>query len=363
MIMAESDQADIRIRVTKPNGPVALALAERGMRIIPIEEDEGDVDRYLLSECLAIERRTGSSLLGGIMDKTLFTSAIYLRENFDLPVLILEGEVNYEYTAFNPQAVRGALASMVTVYGMSVLSTPDVEETAALIAMLAQQEQVGVPEISLIPKRKAMDLPDMQRRVVEMLPGCGMVTARDLLAHFGSVRRIMNAGQAELQEVRGIGPKKAAEMVRVLNAEYETLDTERQLEDAIQAEQGLLFEMHVELLDRQHYIFTQDGERQFVDLVFVDGQENTLYLVELKRGKLTAEHEAQLRGYLDGAQHSQILKEYLDSGAGLQGILATVKAGGYEPLSEDIRALIVDRERAIQVLKRLRDERLSRGVG
>jgi len=35
----------------------------------------------------------GSSFLQGIVDKTLFTSAIYLSENFSNPIAIIEGEV------------------------------------------------------------------------------------------------------------------------------------------------------------------------------------------------------------------------------------------------------------------------------
>ena len=108
-----------------------------------------------------MDRRTRPSLLNGIMDKTLFTSAIYLREQFTLPVLIVEDEVDYGYRGFDPQAVRGALSSMVLEYGLSVLSTRDLDETVHMLVMMARQEQVGIPKISLIPKRKATSLADM----------------------------------------------------------------------------------------------------------------------------------------------------------------------------------------------------------
>jgi len=161
------DLSSVTVSTTKPKGKVAQMLAEMGIRIAPIEEDEGDVDRYVLSKRLAVERRTGSGFLKGIMEKTLFTSAIYLREHFQIPVLIVEGEVNYEYSMFDPQAIRGALSSLMILYGLSVLATPDPAETVALIAMMARQEQIGIPEISLIPKRRATDLADQQRRIVE----------------------------------------------------------------------------------------------------------------------------------------------------------------------------------------------------
>jgi ERCC4-type nuclease len=336
-------------------------LAEMGITILSLEEeeDEGNVDRYVLSQRLAVERRTGSGFLRGIVDKTLFTSAIYLREHFEIPVLIVEGQVNYTYTSFSSQAVRGALSSMMLVYGVSVLSTPGVEETVALITMMARQEHVGVPEISLVPKRKVADLADMQRRIVEMLPGCGMVMARELLQHFGSVKRIVNAAEAELRSVRGIGAKNAADMVRVLNAEYKAVDTEKQLEDAIEVEPELLFDRPVVLLERQHQILADHGERLIVDMVFWNDETGELFLVELKRGRLTRDHEEQLRRYLDFADRSPRLRPFLEKGAELRGILATVADCEFTPRAPDVTIRVVDRERTIQVLKRLRDRRFS----
>jgi len=353
------DLSVLTISVTKLKGKPAAMLAEMGITVVPIEEYEGNIDRYILSERLAIERRTGSGFLRGIMEKTLFTSAIYLREHFNIPILIVEGEVNYEYTMFDPQAVRGALSSMMLLYGVNVLSTPNIEETVNLIVMMARQEQIGIRDISLIPKRKATDLADMQRRVIEMLPGCGMVMARDLLQYFGSVERIVNATEEEFRGVRGIGAKKAAEIYKVLNAEYEAVDTERNLEDVLEVAPELLFKQPVTLLDRQHYIYTEEKERHIVDLVFLDSEEDDLILVELKRGKLTSEHYAQIRRYLDNAHKSKLLLSFLEKGMALRGILATVEECKFKPKSDDVSVCIVDKKRTIEVLRKLRNQRLE----
>lgn len=334
-------------------------LAEMGICIVPIEGDEGDVDRYILSKRLAVERRTGGSFLNGIKDKTLFTSAIYLREHFQIPVLIVEDDEAHEYSMFNPQAVRGALSSMMILYGVSVLATPDVDETVALIAMMARQEQIGIPEISLIPKRKAVDLPGLQRRVVEMLPGCGRVMARELLQHFGSVRRIADATEDELRSVRGIGAKTAREIVKVVAADYEAVDTEKNLEDAIEAVPELLFPQPAALLARQHLIYTDAKDRHIVDMVFLDPAANELILVELKRGRLIADHVLQLRRYLDHAAQSKLLRGLIGKGATLRGILATVEPCELDPEDPDAAVQIVDRDLVIEVLKELRRLRLN----
>ncbi len=345
---------------TQPRGQPALELAGLGIELRAIEDDEGPVDRYVFGPQLAAERRTPSTFLLGIQDKTLFTSAIYLREQFETAVLIVEGRFDYEATGFHPQAIRGALSAMVVAYGISILSTVDVEETVQLLAMFARHTQIGVPEISLVPKRKAVDPADLQRRVVEMLPGCGRVAARDLLQHFGSVRRIVEATPAELQQVRGIGKQRAEEIHAVLHDDYEAVDTEQNLEDAIEADPHLLLPGPVMLVARQHRFATATGDRNVVDLVFFDSAANALVLVELKHGTLTVEHEAQVRRYLDTARESPLLAGYLDRGAGLRGVLATASACVYVPTSPDIQAVVVNRRAVIEVLKRLRAQRLAR---
>jgi ERCC4-type nuclease len=374
MASSKSDLSALTIWTTKPKSKLAVRLAGMGIEMLPLEQDAGNVDRYVLSERAALERRTSSAFLRGIQDKTLFASAIHLREQYEIAALIVEGQMDSfrlgekPRSAFHPQAVRGALSSMLVAYGLTVLSTPDIQETAALIAMMARHVQVGVPEISLSPKRKATELADLQRRVVEMLPGCGIALARDLLQAFGSIKEIVNATQADLRSMRGVGAKRAAEIYDVLHAEYRSVDTERNLEDAIEAAPALLFgpsfaPKRFVLLARQHHIYTEDRERHIVDLVFADQTANELILVELKRGRLTPEHERQLQRYLDHARESPLLHAVLESGASMRGMLATVEGTAphqpFRPKSPRISAHVVDRQAAIDVLCQLRDQRLQ----
>jgi ERCC4-type nuclease len=346
----------MHIWASKPDSEVATSLAGDGIEILPIDDDPGQVERYILSERSAVERRTSSTFLDGIVDKTLFRSAIDLRERFETAVLIVEGfPGDAPYRAFHPQAVRGALSAMLLAYGLSVVATPDVEESAALIAMMARQEQEGVPEISLVPKRKAQDLSDMQRRVVEMLPRCGPTLTRNLLWHTGSIVEIARASEEELCAVPGVGPKTASAIHQVLHAAYGAIDTERDLEDAIEAAPELLFDREVTLLARQHTIWISPHERGVIDMVFYDGRANELVLVELKHGPLEAAHEAQLERYLAYAHQSPLLRDSLERGAKVGGVLATAAPCEFEPSDPSrVAVRIVDRKAAIEVLKRLR---------
>jgi hypothetical protein len=68
---------------------------------------------------------------------------------------------------------------------------------------------------------------------------------------------------------------------------------------------------------------------------------------------------AQLRRYLDHAARAKVIDAFLRKGTALRGLLATVEPGGHEPDDPDIDVRIIDRKRAIEVLKRLRAQRLA----
>ena len=347
------------IAATKPEGTIAKKLVEMGIEVISVEEDEGNVDRYVLSTNVIVDRRTGSSFPRGIIDKTLFTSAVYMREHYKIPVLVNEGQIDYRYMGINPQAVRGALSALMLLYEVNVVSTPDTDETAHLIAMMARQEQTGIPDISLIPKRKATSLDDRQSRVMEMLPGCGMVKARELLQHFGSIRRIVEAGDDELSAFKGFGRKKVKEIRKVLSAEYEGIDTERDIENALVYDPKLLFPSALPLVARQHVIFDDKKGKHVVDLVYHERMSSELILVELKRGRVRQEHVAQIARYIDRASDSPLLRGYQKRGCTIRGLLATVEECSLKIKRRDVSLRVIDRNAVIRALKSLRRERLA----
>lgn len=359
--MVMPGQKQVVVQATKPRGPIAQALRTLGVQVVSIQDDEGNVDRFVISRRLVIERRTSGAFLKGIMDKTLFSEAIYLREHFALPVLVVEGPMNYRYTAIRPEAVRGALSSMVIEYGLNVLSTTDREETCALVAMMATHEQHGIAEISVVPKRTATSFDDQQRRVAEMLPGCGRVAARELLQHFGSIEAIVSASVDELRAIRGIGARKAGDIHRVLHEEYRAVDTERQLEDAIEADPSLLFDRPVRLLGRQHHLRGDAAAPSIVDMVYIDEASRELLLVELKRGVLMRADAGQLRRYLDQAWESSVLRRHLDEGCVARGVLACVEPCNFRSPYDDVSVAIVDRDSVIRVLHELRLSRRLKG--
>jgi hypothetical protein len=105
---------------------------------------------------------------------------------------------------------------------------------------------------------------------------------------------------------------------------------------------------------RQHYFYSDQGERHIIDMVFHDPEENILYLVEIKLGKLITGHYQQIRRYLDHVAESTLLSAYLDAGAVARGMLAPIEPHKYDPEDKDILVRVVNSMDAMQVLKRLR---------
>ena len=180
-----------------------------------------NVGDFVLSDRIGVERKSAADFLQSIVDKRLLGQAERLSKTFERPVLILEGEGLYSWRAIHPNAIRGALASLVVDFGISILPTRDEKETALVLAAIARREQVEqVREVAIRGKQKRLTLPEQQQFVVEGLPGVSAVLAKRLLEHFGAVERIMNASKEQLQQVHGIGKEKAKRIKQVLSSRY-----------------------------------------------------------------------------------------------------------------------------------------------
>lgn len=201
-----------------PSG-VIHELAQFG---IEVEARQLDVGDFILSDRVGVERKSVGDFLQSIVDKRLLVQAKQLSKTFERPVLVLEGEGLYLRRAIHPNAIRGALAALAVDFGISVLPTRDEKETAAVLTIIARREQTGqVREVAIRGEAKGLTLPEQQRFIVEGLPGVSAVLAERLLAHFGTVERVIAASEEELQQVRGIGKEKAKEIRRVLSILYQ----------------------------------------------------------------------------------------------------------------------------------------------
>ncbi len=218
----------------KKEPPVIYADSREGNSSVLRELDRLDVNikvkglavaDYQVSDEVAIERKTAKDFIGSIVDKRLYKQAKELVENFEKPVIILEGDNLYS-SFIHPNAIRGALASVAVDFGIPIIPTRSEADTAAMITRIAIREQThDRPVMQIRTDKKPLNAWEQQIYIVESLPNVGPVTAKKLLEEFGNVKSVINASEDELKNVEGIGDKIAKRIRAVVDSEFKTIRT------------------------------------------------------------------------------------------------------------------------------------------
>ena len=204
---------ELNIQVdTRERGTIVQRLEELdGVQLAFAEMDVGD---YILPNGMAIERKSGTDFILRVVDKTIWDKVAKLKSQYDQVVYIIEGDV---YTArFHQKAldVHRAFAHMLVDHGVSLLPSPDPENSAMLIYLLglAGLPDAPSPERAAKPAKRR----DALLHVFSALPGVDGDRAEALLKHFKSAQGVFNASAEALQAVEGIDAATAERIVEVL---------------------------------------------------------------------------------------------------------------------------------------------------
>jgi len=178
---------------------------------------------------LGVERKTLSDFFSSIVKRRLFEQVRRLRETYPLSLVLVEGDLAKIAKERNPAAFWGGFAAVTLGERVPILFTPDRAQTVVALHTLEKRFSTGASDYGLRHKPKMSTPEERQRFLVEGLPQIGETTAARLLERFGSARRVFTAREAVLQDVPGIGPKRAREITAVLDLRYR--GTQRTLED------------------------------------------------------------------------------------------------------------------------------------
>lgn len=177
------------------------------------------VGDYVVSDRVCIERKTIHDFESSIISGRLFDQITRLKETYEFPVLILEGD--HDTFRLKSKVISGAIAALYIDYGVGVLFSHSPSNTAEVIASIIVHEQdKRVREPSLKGGFRAYTQQQFQEFVIGNLPGIGPKLSRALLGHFKSIKNIANASKEELMKVEKIGKKKAERIHRTLNEMY-----------------------------------------------------------------------------------------------------------------------------------------------
>jgi DNA excision repair protein ERCC-4 len=179
---------------------------------------------YVISPEIAVERKALPDFVSSVYDGRLFAQASAISSSYRKPYLIVEGDIK-ELAGLtkNINSYYGAVASVTLAYDLRVIHTADAAQTASAIAALIQHSHArAVPTGAMTAAPKAKDEPQQQLYLVSSLPGIGMKLAKRMLSRYGTPRKIMGLTESQLAMVQGLGSKRAARIVHMLDAVYAT---------------------------------------------------------------------------------------------------------------------------------------------
>lgn len=215
-------------KIFKPEGKVVVIADYREREVITHLKKLGavvniqplEIGDFLASEKVAIERKSYDDFVSSIIDGRIFDQARNMRENFELPLLLIEG---YSDREINDNALKGAIATLVLDYSVSVLTSRNEFDSAKLIFWIAKKEQHEAGSgIGIKVGKKPKTTKELQEFVIAGVPGVSTVISKRLLERFGTVEKIFRASEKELMEVKGIGKKLSKDIKKLFVAKYAT---------------------------------------------------------------------------------------------------------------------------------------------
>ena len=128
------------------------------MKTLPI----GD---YIVAPETIVERKSIRDLLSSIFDGRLFDQCSRLKENFDFPIVLMEGNVDeIEEITENPLVFYGALSTVVIDFKIPIIPTPSATHTAKLlVSMCSRKELPKGPFLKKIRKSTDCSLPKLSK--------------------------------------------------------------------------------------------------------------------------------------------------------------------------------------------------------
>jgi len=219
-IAPQKESDEIRLIVDSRELPTAVAR-ELARLDVKISGESLKIGDYIASEDVAIERKESMDFIQSLIDGRLFVQLSALRSAYRRPVLIIEGEQITGLRAVNPASIYGALASIAIRIQVPIIWTRNAEETANVLYRIAHLEQVTSkkPLRTRSGESKGTDAEALEY-ILSGFPGIDTVTSRALLTEFGTLEKIFSSEKESLQRVKGVGPKIAGRIRRLLESKY-----------------------------------------------------------------------------------------------------------------------------------------------
>lgn len=206
---------------TRENQNIVKYLKDCGASVKVKQLLVGD---YICSNRVGIEKKTIRDFLGSISNQRIFKQIKEMRESFERPLFMIEGnpEMLYFENNIHPNSIRGVLSSIAVDNNIPIIWSSNVKESAEMIYWIAKREQTDrKSNIAIRTKSKQNSDSLLQEFIVSGLPGTSNVLSKRLLKKFKTVKKVFSASEEKLQKVEGLGKEKAKKIWEILNKNYE----------------------------------------------------------------------------------------------------------------------------------------------
>jgi len=191
------------------------------MKTLPI----GD---YIVAPETVVERKSIRDLMSSIFDGRLFDQCSRLKEHFEYPVVLVEGNVDeIEEITDNPLIFYGAISTVALDFKIPIIPTPNATHTAKLlVSMCSRKDSPKGPYLKKI--KKSSNLQGQQLSVLCSLPGIGEKFAIRMLEKFGTPFKVFTATTTDLAKVEGLGKARAKKIKKILESQSKFLKESNQ---------------------------------------------------------------------------------------------------------------------------------------
>ncbi len=172
---------------------------------------------YVINNEIFIERKTGRDFAVSIIDGRLFEQAQKMKRFLTRPLYLVEGNPFKSGINVSREAIKGATVSLQAIWHIPILYTTNIDQSCQIIGMISQQSAKLSDIVELRHGYRPKKLKTRKLHFIQGLPQVGPLIAKRLIDHFQSVRKIMTASERDLQQVDGIGKKKATLISKVLD--------------------------------------------------------------------------------------------------------------------------------------------------
>ncbi len=175
---------------------------------------------YAIGDRIIVERKTTRDFADTLVNRDLLGQVRSLATSCIRPVLVIEGEDLFQERNIHPNAIRGTLSAIAIDLGVTLFTTKDAADTAAMLLVIARREFEERGERAPSIRKPYHSYMEQQESIIGAFPEIGLKNARLLLDHFGSVQGIVNADEKALSEVPGIGEKRAKKIYELSRHPY-----------------------------------------------------------------------------------------------------------------------------------------------